>query len=241
MAEDVTVISARRSYEFRADEIRLTLLSNRGVLRHIQEQFSFEVAAVNTPMETFGPVQPSIPPGLIFDYGITPFPEGQAAAIRFLHIEQRRIVIDVAAPSSVIDPTFHLLKGLLVDVLAFDGAPAIGQPTHTMDFSEITARFPFPGEALLPPKLRSPYRRVFGIGNAQEETHIVPTLQVRVLPRNEEFAGSAARDIRSSFLELRAGTVPADQIFYSGAPLDSDSHIDILTEIERSLASQWKK
>ena len=87
---DVSIISARRSYEFPQDGIRLTLLSTQPVVAFIKDAFSFEFAAVATPMETFGPIPNTLPPGVVFNYGIAPSPEESGTPIRFLHIEQRR-------------------------------------------------------------------------------------------------------------------------------------------------------
>ncbi len=234
--EDVTILSSRRAYEFPADGIRLTLLSSHAVLQLIRRAFSFEVATVGTPVATFGPVPGTMPPGLVFSYGIVPLSDAEAVPVRFVHVEPRRIVVDVAGPSSAIDPTFRRLKDQIADLRTFDGKPALEQPTGTRDYSELTVRMPFGLEQLLPSALREPISGAFGIPD-QDAERLVFSLLVQPLPAGQEFPGSVLRDYRSLTLEPRVGTPPDDRVLFSGAPLDSQTHLALLKQVEAAVTS----
>jgi hypothetical protein len=236
MVNNIRFLSSRRSYEFRADDISLTLLSNQGVLQHVRDAFSFTVASPGPPMETFGPVVPSLPPGLIFDYGATPFPEDSGTSIRYMHIEQRRIVMDVAGPSAVIAPTFDRLRDLLSGLRTSEGLPAIGEPVSTRDYSEISFTMPSSPDTLLPEALRPIYREALR-GTETQDYILVPSLQVKLLLAGSEYPGYG-RNHESAHLELRAGTEVRDGVFFSGAPVNSDTHVAMLNQLADALASQ---
>src|SRR5437588_505316 len=80
--------------------------------------------------------------------------DGQVVPIRFLHFEQRRIVIDVAGRSSAIDAIFEQLRQALTQLHAADGSPTVGKHECVLDYSEISARFSFPLDAIFAPTLR---------------------------------------------------------------------------------------
>ena len=228
-------LSSRRSYEFPADDISLTLLSNQGVLQHIRDAFSFTVAQPGSPMETFGPILPSLPPGLIFDYGATPFPEDSGTPIRFLHIEQRRIVIDVVGPSETVDPTFGMLRDLVAGLTTFEGLPAIGEPERVLDYSEITFTMGVGADALVPEALRPVYRRM--LGEERTTDLLVPAFQLKLFPAHTEYPGFGIRTHDAVTLELRAGTDVSEGVFFSGAPLSSGQHLAMLKDIAEMLTS----
>ncbi len=235
--QDVNILSSRRSYEFRVDDIRLSLLSNHGVIQLIKQAFGFEVAGAGSPMETFGVVVQTLPPGLVFDYGASPVGEGQAVAVRFLHIEQRRIVVDVAGPSSAIDPTYQRLRQLVEGITTLDNIPAIGEPIQTKDVSEITVRVPFQIDAIVPATLRSTVAEA--LGTSEDASLILaPTLLIQAQPPDVEYPGSLSRGYRMLQLELRAGSPPRDRVLFSAAPLNSDDHLALLEKIIPALSKQ---
>jgi hypothetical protein len=81
-------------------------------------------------MPTFGPIENTIPPAVVCDIGAVSFPEGSATPIRFIHFESRRVVIDIAGPSSRIDVVFEQLQQILAMVAVPDGSAAMGTPAQ---------------------------------------------------------------------------------------------------------------
>jgi hypothetical protein len=240
MATSVNVLSSKRSYEFRQDDIRLSLLSNRGVTEHIRQHFSFQFAEVRTPPDTFGPVPSTFPPGLVFALGISPYPENGASAIRSINVEPMRIVIDVASPSDILDPTFNELQRLVKDIRASDGAPAIGAPVRIEDYSELTAHLAFEPSALLPAHLRDIVTS--GLSGEGEDQQVprssLPFVQIRMQSPELEYLGSGSPSDRFLQLDLRSHTLPSARIYYSGATLDSHAHVALLDRIENALEGQ---
>jgi hypothetical protein len=235
--QDVTLLSARRAYDFPVDGIRLTILSNMPVLRHLQALFGFEVATIGMPVETFGPVPATFPPGLVFSYGLAPYPEGDATPVRFLHVEPNRIVADVAGPTSVTEQMYDRFRAEVQELRSPEGPPVLGEPVAVRDYSEITFRAPFALEATLPPALVAPYRLALQQADAESGV-IVPALQFTHVPQGETFPGSGlTRSHRTAVLELRVGSTPADGLMYSAAPLGTDDHLVLLDEVARALAT----
>jgi hypothetical protein len=238
MAQITTILSARRSYEFRTDDLRLSLLSSRPVLEHIRQTFNFEVAMASPPGNAPGASPSNVPPGLVFAYGITPFPIGDAVAVRYILVEPRRITIDVVGPSSVLDPTFERLRELVSDLRTHEGFPALGEPSAISDASEIRVTLPFPAEALLPSPVRDAISKAL-LGSDPGQLALAPAISVRVVPIDEEY-GSPSTFVRQTHLELRAGTMPDDRAYFSAAPLDTDSHLELLSELESVMSQQWQ-
>src|SRR6185503_13027993 len=110
MLEEIKILSSRRAYEFRQDDLRLTMLSTKMVQQQFQELFQFQASMMGSPSPTFGDVPATYPPGFVFDMGVWVSPEQQPVPIRFLHFEQRRIVIDVAGSSESITAIFEQVK-----------------------------------------------------------------------------------------------------------------------------------
>src|SRR5947207_15196277 len=148
MLEQVKLLTSRRAYEFRPDDLRLSALSIKPMQEQITQLFQFQTAAMAVPMATFGVVPATYPPGFVFDMGVWISEEKQLIPIRFLHFVQRRIVIDVAGPSSAITAVLEQLRHFLSELQASDGSPIVGEPEHMLDQTVYTAQFPFPLEAL---------------------------------------------------------------------------------------------
>lgn len=240
MVANAKLLSARRAYEFAPDDIRLTLLSTRDVVDFLREQFGFQQAIVGTPMDTFGPVPPTIPPGLVFNYGTSAVEDVGPAPIRLLHVEPRRIVIDVAGPSSVLDPTFAVLRAMLSELRSPDGAPAIGDPVRTRDYSELTVEFQFPTMSLLLPSIRAEFEsiaaaRMTSNGPGPSRTGTAISIVAQQVPDDQEFPGNARGTHHALSLEPRAGTMLSDRIYFSSAPLDTDAHLAFLGRIEAAV------
>ncbi|MDQ5830545.1 MAG: hypothetical protein M3324_11965 [Actinomycetota bacterium] len=235
--EQIKILTARRAYEFRPDDLRLSVLSVAQVYQQIQQFFGFGVAVVATPQQMFGPVPNTIPPGLVFDYGATQTPEELPTPIRFLHFEPRRIVVDVAGPSSAIDWTFEQLQRVLAEIRAPDGSPSIGEPERMRDYSEISAHYDFDFGVMVGGPLLELARRT-----TNEEGHSAIPLSIRfraVDPAEEVHPAEVGQPSLSQgqMFEIRAGTRPKDRTFFSAAELTTDQHLAWLESLEAVMDS----
>ena len=236
MLEQIKILSSRRAYEFRQDGIRLTTLSTRLVQQQFQELFRFQTSAMGSPTPTFGDVPATYPPGFVFDMGVWLTPDDQLVPIRFLHFEQRRIVIDVAGPSSAITGIFERVKQFFADLHTPDGSPVIEEPERILEYSEITACYPFALDALI----AEPFRKLLTAhlpDSSQAGGVMIPTFSVQFYPANQELEGvPSVGDVRALTFTLRSGTQPQDHVYFSGAPLDSETHLRYLHELEAAIA-----
>ena len=238
MLEQVKILTSRRAYEFRIDAIRLSTLSIQPIQQQIQKLFSFQSSIVGPPMPTFGEVPATYPPGVVFNLGVWIYQEERILPIRFLHFEQNRIVIDVAGPTSAIDGIadrlFHFLSGLQ----AADGSPIVGEPERVLDYSEITAHFPYPLDAIFSKPIRRLLSKTMSIGAGDKSMTMIPTVAIQPFPIDKVLpAVPSANDPHAFTFALRSGTRPDEHIYFSSAPLDSETHLSYLNELEAMLRS----
>jgi hypothetical protein len=186
----------------------------------------------------FGPVPASLPPPLVFTSGVWAETDGQAVPIRLLQIEQRRIVVDVAGPSSAIDGVFGRLQQLVASVSSPDGSPALGEPIDALDYSEITGHFSVPIEAGFAPGLGDLLASSLARGGQQREVALVPSFMVQVQAPGEEYPGLTLPNPHVVQFQVRAGTRPEERIYFSAAPLDTDRHFKYIEGIEAILTHQ---
>jgi hypothetical protein len=232
MLDQVKFLTGRRAYEFRPDDLRLSTICSKPVQNAIQGLFSFQSSMVGTPMATFGDVPLTIPPGVVFNTGAWISPEKKIASIRFLHFEQNRIVIDVAGSSDALASIYEQIQLLLTGIQTVDGSPIIGEPEKVLDYSEISALFPFSLDVIISRPLRKLLSRI------TKESPLIPTLVTRLSSTGQELTGTATTvDPRAFTLATRAGTRLEDHLYFSGAPLDSEAHLAYLEELATSLKS----
>ena len=238
MITDLTVLSSRRSYEFRPDRIRLSLLTHQRLHQALREAFGFQVVQNGVPMATFGPVAPTIPPGLVCDFGFYTSADGALTPIRFLHFEQARVVIDISGPSSRLDAVFQRVREVLQPFFTPEGPALLGEPTATREWSELTFQASLDPDGFLHPGIREaslPLAQSLG----GDDRVLTPTLIVRWHRKDEPYAGAFGNATNPSEvfqLELRSGLKPEDRNYFSAAPLDSDAHVSFLTRLLPSLS-----
>jgi hypothetical protein len=238
MLEQVKLLSSRRAYEFRPDDLRLTTLSVKPMQEQIQQLFQFQTAILGSPMATFGDVPATYPPGIVFDMGLWIPQDKQIIPIRFLHFEPNRIVIDVAGPTSAITAIFGQLRHFLSELQTSDGSPIVGEPEQILDYSVITAQFPFPLEALFAPPFRKLFASVIGANIGSEESALTSTLVMQKHPMGQKITKLASpEDSHAYTFGPRIGTRPEERIYLSTAPLDSEAHLSYLNELEAALRS----
>ncbi|HZS76338.1 MAG TPA: hypothetical protein VFA41_06960 [Ktedonobacteraceae bacterium] len=236
MLEQVKILTSRRAYEFRPDDLRLSTLSLQPIQQQIQQLFNFQSSSIGSPIPTFGDVPMTYPPGVAFNLGVW-FHEGnQIVPIRFIHFEQNRIVIDVAGTTSVIDAIAERLFHFLSELHAVDGTPVIGEPEQVLNYSEITAKFPVALDTIFTRSLRRLFSKMANASHSKN-TILMPTLALQAVPGNQVLPGApGANDTRAFTLAIRSGTRPEDNIYFSGAPLDSDTHLAYIQELASIIA-----
>jgi hypothetical protein len=235
---EVRILTARVGYEFRLDDLRLTMLSTRPVINSIAAAFQFKASAIATPPASFGPVQATLPAGVVFQSGMWIDSESQIVPIRLLHIEPQRIVIDVAGPSSALDGVYARLLEAVSPITAPDGSPIIGKPTRILRFSELSFDLPASLDKLFSPALRTLIDQYSAIAGKDRAFVILPSLHWQLLPPGQEYTGEmTVADGRTFSLALRAGTTPEEGVYFSAAPLDTTTHIELVHQLMNSLSS----
>jgi hypothetical protein len=233
MLEQVKLLASRRAYEFRPDDLRLSTLSIKPVQEQIQRLFQFQTAVMGSPMPTFGEVPATYPPGFVFNMGTWISEDKQIIPIRLLHFEQRRIVIDVAGPSSAITAIYEQLRHFLSELQAPDGSPIVGEPERVLDNTVVSAQFPFSIDTIFAQSLRELFTRVLNVNVSSDELALVSTIVMQNHPAGQDIVRLAnPEDSYALTLGLRAGTRPEEHIYLSSAPLDSEAHLSFLNELE---------
>lgn len=236
MAEQVKLLTSRRAYEFRTDDLRLSMLSIKPMQEQITQIFQFQTAMMAQPIATFGEVPTTYPPGFVFDMGVWVSQEEQIVPIRFLHFEQNRIVIDVAGSSSAITAIYEQLCHFLSKIQMPDGSSIIGKPERVLDYTVISAQFPFTLDAVFAPPLQKLFTKVIGANANNQEFTLASTVVMQIHPSGQVMAKVASPEDNNAFtFGLRAGTRPEEHIYLSSAPLPSDAHLNYLNELEAAL------
>jgi hypothetical protein len=232
----IRILASRRAYEFRPDDLRLSLICTVPARDAIQNLFSFASAQIATPMAIFGDVAQTIPPGAVFNFGFITLEEGKPTPIRLLHFEPTRLVIDVAGTSDAIDQVYARISELLSDLQGPDGTAAIGEPIRTMDYSEATVHLAGEPSRLLSPTLLDALvnLRVF-----PENQVPVPAIRIAMQALEEVYPGSSitATAPPAVILEIRVGTAPEEGAFFSGAAVDTEIHTAYLSKLADSFTT----
>ena len=231
-----SILSARRAYEFKTDDLRLSLLSSANVVSWLQEFFSASGAQVGTPVATFGEVAQTYPPGVVVALGSVPIPEKEAVPLRALNIEATRIVVEVAGPSATIDIVYERLTNGLEDLKTQDGVPAIGTPVRQRDFSDI--RWPAGNwdlDRLVNPPVLKALRGRFPDQAARDARMSVPSLRLNMPRTVDPYPGQGTPDYDAVYIDLRTATYPEDRAVFSSAPLATDAHLELIEQLGQIL------
>src|SRR5260370_38928291 len=220
MLEQVKILTSRRAYEFTPDALRLSSVSIQPVQRQIQQLFNFQSSAIGSPMPMFGEVPTTYPPGIVFNLGAWIYQQESIVPIRFLHFEPNRIVIDIAGPTAAIDGIadrlFHFLSGLQ----AADGTPIVGEPVSVLDYSEITAQFPYPLDVIFSKPLLRVLGKTMGIAVGNTSMTLVPSVVIQIAPTDVVLSAVPSGNRPSACIfSLPSRTPPDGDLFHCASPL----------------------
>ncbi len=137
-----TILSSRRAYEYPIDDIRLSIICTSVVQNELTKVFGFQSAVVAPPPDIFGEVRPTTPPGLILQVG--DLKGAEVVPIRAVMFDSRRVIIDVAAPSSAIDKVKRKVDAVLDRFKAQKDQPILTKPIATWDQSDIVVKAKLP-------------------------------------------------------------------------------------------------
>src|SRR5258708_35651260 len=171
-------------------------------------------------MPMLGELPTTYPPGIVFNLGAWIYQQESIVPIRFLHFEPNRIVIDIAGPTAAIDGIaerlFHFLSGLQ----AADGTPIVGEPVSVLDYSEITAQFPYPLDVIFSKPLRRVLGKTMGISVGNTSMTLLPSVAVQIAPTNVvPSAVPSANDPHAFTFALPSRRQPQRTTFFFWWPL----------------------
>lgn len=234
--KNLAILTASEAFVYPQDQIRLSLLSMSTVQDLIHNTFHFRTSAPTTPPPTFGPVEITNPPGLVYEWGEWSA-DDVTFPIRLLTIDQRRVVWQIAGfRSEHIEGLMNHLLAVCATSITEDGTTALGAWNKVQWYSELSFTLDVGIEA---------WKRTIPIFQLIEDAlyRVIPTSQ-RTFPSinvfncraDEPFPGEYRPWHGSRFnIALRQGTTVDEQTFYSSAPLKTADHIALIEKIEQYL------
>ena len=232
MVSHVRLIAIRRSYEFAPDDLRLTIMSTFPVVQAIAEEFTFNDFDVERPPAKFGRVAATTPPGLVFSMGSLEVFSGELIAIRSIQVEPSRIVIEVAAPTGSADVVMERFREVVSRFHSPDGSPVLGDPSHVLDFSRISFGLDFEPSFVLRPELAELIEKWRAADRKSDQFVLVPSLTLHFVPKEGEVDWAELPPSLGFQFQLRGGATPDERVYYSSAPLDSDTHLRFVDQLE---------
>lgn len=215
------LLSARRSYEAPPDATRLTALALPQVHQALIRVFGFQSIQVQSPGPAFGIPFPTDPPGLVCSHGSFTDEQGALRPIRRVLVDSRRLVIEIVDESSWLDP----LRDRFTEVCSLSaGYPVFPEENagSKRDSSDFSVR--------LEPKMGWLFETDLATAIAEfvDESGygavtVCPSVTAYLLEANQVFQGNAWGQPRFQ-LEPRAGATPAENTYWSSAPLTTDAH-----------------
>lgn len=212
------------------DEISLDKLIPQQRLEPLVRLFGFRNAEISKP----GTDQASV----TLEHGIYDNDTG-SHAVKRLEISERKIVFSLEGTSQDAERFFGELEKFLMDLSDTDDHL---NPILKSQESEIITKLDFSIEDLFSPAyldfVRTTVKRETSLDVAKASVHPVQLkFRVDYLLQDEAIQeqgiGLASKEFS---VEPRKGTLLADRIFYSKAPLDTDAHVRLLEELEATLS-----
>lgn len=214
------------------DEIPLEKLIHSPNLETLAKSYDFKGTQIGTdPAGNIVQVQ--------YRHGLFKEDVGEFTIDR-LEVQERKMLFKLDASSQEADRFYASLVGFLAD-LAGAGEESYLQPLVKSEESEIIVRLGFPIERLYAPVYLRFIESVAGDMTRREmaDGAISPAgllFRLDYMPRDNSLGAQritlSSKELR---LEPRKGRPVTDQIYYSKAPLDTDTHIKLLEELEKTI------
>jgi len=166
--------------------------------------------------------------------------EAYEIAISRLGVEERKIVIHMDGPSEHAHNFFNELRTFLAGLAGVDDKDYLS-PIILTEESEIISQLNFPIQKLIAPKLQDfAFNSIVEMANLEVADASIGSISVEFkidyLPKdnllNERRITLARKDL---VLQLAVGHRIEEQIYASKAPFDTNTHIQILAELEKTI------
>ena len=112
----------------------------------------------------------------------------------------------------------------------------LGDPTGTRDRSEIVATFSFEPQMIIAPQARLVFAQLLGQGENRDREFLVPTLQVFTVSHDADFEYELFGGHDDVSFGVRTETRIDDRRYFSAAPVTTDRHIALLSQLDSLLA-----
>ena len=219
---------------FEPDEIPFGLLMTRVNSKKINQELSFRQAVVIPATQSGDPF------GCIsFSGGTIADDEGAIYVIEQVSVESRRVIITVAADSSIADKTFEKLRTLFFAIDNRPTKPSL-EPIVLTNETTTVAKFSFPFSKLFATGDLGKF--YIGMNKMVEQPNAKPL----VFPSSIRFRVSytetpqSFRDQKVEILdkdiviEHRIGTALEDNVFFISSPNRSEMHLKLIESLEKT-------
>jgi len=224
--KDVTEFEVKQTRIFPVDGLPMPRLITPAVSNAFRERFGWGGAEA--------------PEGeIVFQPGVFPNTEAKdAIVIKSLQMNERRMVLTVIADSSGANQVHKGLMDFFAEVAGWTPA----EPLILTEDTTCTATLDFDWDALLSPAMR---KFLKGTMNETISAHSISPPEVRGLhfavriaypevPTKLQEHGVALSD-KTLTVEPRVQTPPSERRYYTSSPTDSDTHLQLLEQLERAL------
>jgi len=228
---NVHTLKTTRVVLVRFDEIPLNKLIHRPNLEQLAKFFRFNAA--DTMQNEAGRAV------ILCRHGIHKGDSGECTVNRLI-LEERKIIFEIDGSSDDADTFYAGLVSFLAG-LAERTEKGYLQPIVVSDESEIVAHLEFSIESLFSPTYLQFVRSVVASEASSDVAEVIVkpaslAFNVEYLVKDNSLTDYRISLSRKDFtVEARKGFPLTDQMYYSKAPFDTNTHIKLLKELERAI------
>lgn len=164
--------------------------------------------------------------------------EGSERTVERLNIEERRVQITLEGSSQIATALWEKLREFLIHISGVNNISLL--PVIKAQESEIIAHLDFSLEKLISPSFYS-FMTTIARGKAAldvADAFVKPTMlnfQFNFVPKDNSLNEQRISLVHKDFsLALANGRSLSEQIYYSKAPFDTDTHVELLEDLNAS-------